>query len=452
MAHRAELIAVGTEILLGNITNTDAQILSERLADRQDYIGTASDRVYEVFAAPRNGAAVCLYTKITTPPLMGSGFLSGEKVSLERLWHGIQPAFYGKEMTVEYPEGIASFRITGDGCCITGLEGEFTSYGIPQEVNGYPVLGIEKIWCDTLEELSLPEGMTYISGDSAVRCGQLKHMNFPSTLKRITGKYALDCPLLELDLNEGLEEIGSASVMGGHALSVHIPSTLTVLPESFLNQGACQPWIVIPDGVTGLSRRFLWVSHWVQYVYVPESVVSFGDQIMTDKNLRIYTPEGSPASRWAESSGHKWIACDNPENMPHPEVRYSEDFTYFVNEEDEAVLLKYTGQAGGLTVPDRLDGHPVIRIYIHAFEGLESLVSLRFSGTVRVLDNYAVRDCRRLKSLYIPASVERMDNNAVDNCRRCVIYAPEGSAAHRWTNQEKLNGEKYQWADWNEAE
>ena len=33
MAHRAELIAVGTEILLGNIINTDAQILSEGLAE-----------------------------------------------------------------------------------------------------------------------------------------------------------------------------------------------------------------------------------------------------------------------------------------------------------------------------------------------------------------------------------------------------------------------------------
>ncbi len=33
MAHTAELIAVGTEILLGNISNTDAQMLSERLAE-----------------------------------------------------------------------------------------------------------------------------------------------------------------------------------------------------------------------------------------------------------------------------------------------------------------------------------------------------------------------------------------------------------------------------------
>ncbi|MBE7004789.1 MAG: competence/damage-inducible protein A [Ruminococcaceae bacterium] len=33
MAHRAELIAVGTELLLGNIANLDAQILSEKLAE-----------------------------------------------------------------------------------------------------------------------------------------------------------------------------------------------------------------------------------------------------------------------------------------------------------------------------------------------------------------------------------------------------------------------------------
>jgi len=32
MRHTAELIAVGTEILLGNIVNTDAQMLSEGLS------------------------------------------------------------------------------------------------------------------------------------------------------------------------------------------------------------------------------------------------------------------------------------------------------------------------------------------------------------------------------------------------------------------------------------
>ena len=32
MSHYAELIAVGTELLLGNVANTDAQYLSEQLA------------------------------------------------------------------------------------------------------------------------------------------------------------------------------------------------------------------------------------------------------------------------------------------------------------------------------------------------------------------------------------------------------------------------------------
>ena len=427
-------------------------LLSEQLTDRQDYTGPASNRVYEVFVAPKGGPVVRLYTRVTSPPIIGSGPLTGEKVSMERLWRGIQPAFRGADITLEYPEGTASFRITGEGCCMTGLEGAFVSYSIPQTVHGYPVLGIEKIWCDTLEQLTLPEGLTYISGDYAINCSRLKHMNFPSTLKRITGHYALDCPLQELNLNEGLEEIGSASIMGGHALEVYIPSTLTVMPESFLNQGACQPWIVIPDGVTRLERRFLWVSHWVQVVYIPESVVSFGDQIMTDQNLRIYTPDGSPASAWAEKNGHEWVACDHPENMPHPDLRYTENYTYFVNEDNEAVLLKYTGQDSEIVIPDSLDGHPVVRVSFRVFSGLDSLESLRLPDTVRTLEDYAVSDCPRLRTLFIPASVASMEKNAVDGCGHCVIYAPEGSAAHAWTKQNKLNGEKYEWAAWNEAE
>ena len=33
MSHTAEIIAVGTEILLGNIANTDAQMISQSLSD-----------------------------------------------------------------------------------------------------------------------------------------------------------------------------------------------------------------------------------------------------------------------------------------------------------------------------------------------------------------------------------------------------------------------------------
>ena len=222
-------------------------LLTERFETRTDYVGSASNRVYDIYVVPIGGKAIRIYEKITTPPIMGSGSLSGEKVSLEALWHGIQPVFFGSEITVTHPEGTASFRITGEGCCMTGLEGDFKEFEIPQTVNGYPVQGIEKIKSDTLETLILPEGIIYISGDYAISCKNLVNMNFPSTLKRITGDHAIDntIPLTALELNEGLEEIGEASILGGSSiLHIHIPSTLTVMSRSFLNSGAHCLWLV----------------------------------------------------------------------------------------------------------------------------------------------------------------------------------------------------------------
>ena len=112
----------------------------------------------------------------------------------------------------------------------------------------------------------------------------------------------------------------------------------------------------MPDGVTRLERRFLWVNHWVRYVWIPESVSFFGDQIMTDGAVRIYTPEGSAASRWAAERGHEWVACEKPEDMPKPEVCYEGEYTYYVNEEDETILLEYAGQDEEVAVPDKLGG------------------------------------------------------------------------------------------------
>ena len=367
-----------------------------------------------------------IYEKITTPPIMGRGSLSGEKVSLEALWHGIQPMFYGSEITAEFPEGTAYFRVTGEGCCMTGLEGGFKEFEIPKTVNGYPVQGIEKIKSDTLETLTLPEGISYISGDFAISCKNLTDMNFPSTLKRITGDHAIDdtIPLTALELNEGLEEIGEASIMGGSSiLRIHIPSTLTVMPRSFLNQGAHCLWLVIPDGVTSIQKRFLWVNGWVQYIYIPASVTSFGEEIMQNEDVKIYTPENSAAARWAADNGHECVVCERPEDMPHPEVSYSDDFAYYVNEKEEAVLLKYTGEDADVVVPDELGDHPVVSIYKAAFFKLNGLRSVHLPKSVRKLYPLAFWYCDQLEAVYTTADEIANDNinNSIDHCPLCEI-------------------------------
>ena len=68
MAHRAELIAVGTEILLGNIANTDAQILSEKLSELgidvlyHTVVGDNPGRLREALELARTRADIIITT------------------------------------------------------------------------------------------------------------------------------------------------------------------------------------------------------------------------------------------------------------------------------------------------------------------------------------------------------------------------------------------------------
>ena len=68
MVHTAELIAVGTELLLGNIANTDAQILSKELSAlginvfHHSVVGDNPQRLREVVETARGRADLIITT------------------------------------------------------------------------------------------------------------------------------------------------------------------------------------------------------------------------------------------------------------------------------------------------------------------------------------------------------------------------------------------------------
>ena len=65
---RAELIAVGTELLLGNIANTDAQIISEKLSalgitvHHHTVVGDNPERLAEALGTARKRADIIITT------------------------------------------------------------------------------------------------------------------------------------------------------------------------------------------------------------------------------------------------------------------------------------------------------------------------------------------------------------------------------------------------------
>ena len=430
--------------------------LKHTTPSRTDYIGFAHDRVYTLYAAKLDdGEVFQLFSVTTTPPLSGTGVLYGARISVEDLWRRINPIFYAQALTAEYPEGTAFFRVTGMHCCLTGLEGTFTHFEIPAEVEGHPVTGIEGTGCDTLEELVLPEGIEYIDGREAISGEKLTRMNFPASLRRITGDHALPNQLEALELNEGLEELGSDTTYGSiRVKSLTIPSTLKKLPHRFMCNGIACPYFIVSEGITEIGYNVLDWTGYVQYVYLPASLEKIESDFLRDdwedRMIHIYTQPDSVGAQWAEEKGYVWVPCDDPADMPRPELQHEDGFTYALVE-GEAVIFEYDGDQADVVVPEVLGNCPVTRVEYDAFDSNTSLRSLRFPNTLRRLADFAIWNCTQLEALYIPASVEDIDVFMSYNKEYvpCVIYAPSGSVAHEKTLlliKDRIEND--QWMDW----
>ena len=423
---------------------------------RGDYIGEAYNRVYTLYAAALDGRQVFqVDATATTPPYSGIGPLAGERLSAQELWKRFEAAIFNVPLVMEYPEGTATFRITEGGCCMTGLEGTFTRFEVPQEVDGRRVVGIEKIKQSSLEELILPEGLEWINGRNAIECQFLQHIQFPSTLKRINGEDVFwyspwpGHPLDTLEFNEGLEEIGEDSLTGSRSIkSITLPSTLRQLGTGFLKNGLGCSWVALPEGLENMPGQFLSTPRYVRCVYLPASISSFAYNALTE-DVQIYTPAGSPASEWAEERGFSWFSCDSAEDMPKPAIERDGDYEYMVLD-GEAELLRYYGSDEEITVPDTLGGFPVRIICDYAFTSFDEnhysnrVRVLRLPDTVRQLKTPCVDDADYLEALYIPVSVEKCEGMIVRDCPKCTVYSPAKSPARAACEAGGISWEEYQ--------
>lgn len=83
----------------------------------------------------------------------------------------------------------------------------------------------------------------------------------------------------------------------------------------------------------------------------------------------------------------------------------SGDYTYTLDTDGNATITKYTGSTADLTIPDTLDGHPVVEIGREAFAKNTALTSVKLPSGLKKLGYYAFAGCTNLTSLYVPKSL-----------------------------------------------
>lgn len=115
---------------------------------------------------------------------------------------------------------------------------------------------------------------------------------------------------------------------------------------------------------------------------------------------------------------------------PTPDTEDSVQFRYRV-ENGGAVITGYEGHVALLTVPDTLDGYPVISIGERAFEGADMTAVVLPDG-LQEIGWFGFYNCHNLSNVTIPQSVSSIGYAVFDGCGALTVYCPANCYAERY--------------------
>ena len=86
-------------------------------------------------------------------------------------------------------------------------------------------------------------------------------------------------------------------------------------------------------------------------------------------------------------------------------------FLYVINDNDEVVITDCSDSIdkSTISIPDKIDGHPVTMIYYYVFSGLENTKTINIPDSVKVIGAEAFAWSNNLQTINIPTSVTTID-------------------------------------------
>ena len=123
---------------------------------------------------------------------------------------------------------------------------------------------------------------------------------------------------------------------------------------------------------------------------------------------KYYTPAGSvyglPYSRNGSSKG--------VDRYGKPFTRYE----YSLDDDGNATITKYNGNVSSIIIPEKLDGHTVVKIGNSVFENRTELVSVMLPDTVSKIGYSAFRNCENLKTVILSNNLTTIYDSAFSGC------------------------------------
>lgn len=165
-------------------------------------------------------------------------------------------------------------------------------------------------WIDELTKVVLPDGIEVLPDRVFGQCSNLSDVKFPAGLKKI-GNYALGaCAIVDLELPEGLEEIGESAFAHSRKLTaVEIPGSVVLIDKSAFANCSSLSKVVIEEGALSIGYKAFGTCEKLMEVHIPASVTTIDEYAFEEStNVVIYGKAGSYAQTFAAENGIRFIA------------------------------------------------------------------------------------------------------------------------------------------------
>ena len=262
--------------------------------------------------------------------------------------------------------------------------------------------------CTNLEEVILQEGLTLLYSSMFSGATSIKHITLPTTLKSINSAFSECSGLLELELPDGLTQLGS--MYGCSSLkSLVIPESVTEVGSL----GNCTQLesITLPSGLTGWLPNFNGCSN-LKSITIPDNVIGIDRRNFYGCNS-LKTVNISASSKLEEIKEEAFQRTSITEIHLPESVKKLGRYAF-----------AYCTQLTHVTLPKN---NTAFQMANFVFTGCSTLENINLPTSLTSIPQDAFSNCISLKEVTLPGALTELGHQAFKGCTQLTKITIPGT-------------------------
>lgn len=257
--------------------------------------------------------------------------------------------------------------------------------------------------CYEVKSVSIPESITSIGSLAFCDCGKLESFSLPSHLTEIRNSTFTNCASIKtMDIPDGVIRIGDGAFAGCRNMYyVQIPTSVEVIGAGAFASCESLKNAIIPNSVVSIGSNLFGFCYDLETVSIGDGITQIPDYMFNNcHSLKAVSMPNSILS----ISQHAFYQCNSLESIALPEqLTEIKDLAFY-----GCSSLKK------IVIPDSTRS-----IGSQSFRSCTELLSLTIGSSVETIGSFAFQGAG-IEHLAIPASVTNIGDRAFNSCRNLL--------------------------------